>query len=590
MAIFKSKHKKNDGSASNRADATGVASPPLNAQPAQGHFAAPPAAAFHSAKPASLNGSLGRSGIPVPGGSSLYSSAGALSNGAGLPPMHAPVPFASGSLPPSGMSAPAPTPSHTVLYPWSQRHIALLPSQLLPPPSPSDSPSVPLTPLLGPPSPLPFPRYGHSVNPIATASPSGDLYVFGGLVQNAVKNDLYVVQAAPSSAPGAAAPLPVGMIETRGEVPGPRVGHASVGVGNVLIVWGGDTKSRPEERQDDGLYLLNLSTRDWTRVKTVGRAPEGRYGHAAAMVGSRFFVFGGQTDDGGFRNDLCWFDLQKLKMGQPSWSFIEYRPGQIVPPPRTGHTCVTHGDSLYIFGGTDGQYHYNDTWQYDLASGEWTELACIGYIPVPREGHAATLVDDVMYVFGGRGVDGKDLDDLAAFKISNHRWFMFQNMGPAPSGRSGHAMATYGSKVLVLGGESYTSTKADDPAFIHVLDTTKIKYPPDSARPAPAPPAAPERSHHPHPAPFTQQQQQQQLSSSAPPSAAASSHLPQPVKRKTSIPVSASTSAPPPPSGAATATATATAAEQDLLRARAAAASPTGSQRGHHDRAPQQHG
>lgn len=73
----------------------------------------------------------------------------------------------------------------------------------------------------------------------------------------------------------------------------------------------------------------------------------------------------------------------------------------------------------FSFGGTDGQYHYNDTWQYDLATGTWTELACIGYIPVPREGHAATLVDDVMYVFGGRGVDGKDLDDLAAFKISS---------------------------------------------------------------------------------------------------------------------------------------------------------------------------
>ncbi|BGP39376.1 hypothetical protein JCM10449v2_003314 [Rhodotorula kratochvilovae] len=571
MAIFKSKHKKNEGSASNRADATGVASPPLGAPPAAGHFGAPPpVGALQGGKPTSLNGSVGRSGIPVPGGSGLYSSAGSLGNGGGsMPPMHAPVPFASGSLPPSGMpaSAPAPAPapasSHTVLYPWSQRHVTLLPSQLLPPPSPSDSPSAPLTPLLGPPSPLPFPRYGHSVNPIATSSPSGDLYVFGGLVQNAVKNDLYVVQAAPSGASaGAGVPLPVGMIETRGEVPGPRVGHASVGVGNVLIVWGGDTKSRPEERQDDGLYLLNLSTRDWTRVKTVGRAPEGRYGHAAAMVGSRFFVFGGQTDDGGFRNDLCWFDLQKLKMGQPSWSFVEYRPGQVVPPPRTGHTCVTHGDSLYIFGGTDGQYHYNDTWQYDLSSGEWTELACIGYIPVPREGHAATLVDDVMYVFGGRGVDGKDLDDLAAFKISNHRWFMFQNMGPAPSGRSGHAMATYGSKVLVLGGESYTSTKADDPSFIHVLDTTKIKYPPDSARPAPAPPAAPERSHHPHPPPFAQQaaqQQQQQLSSSAPPSSAASG-LPQPIKRKSSIPVSAGAGA------------------EDL---RMRAASPTSSQRSH---------
>jgi hypothetical protein len=75
--------------------------------------------------------------------------------------------------------------------------------------------------------------------------------------------------------------------------------------------------------------------------------------------------------------------------------------------------------SLNSFGGTDGQYHYNDTWCYDTNSGIWVELSCIGYIPVPREGHAATLVDDVMYVFGGRGVDGKDLEDLAAFKITS---------------------------------------------------------------------------------------------------------------------------------------------------------------------------
>ncbi|GAA5912164.1 hypothetical protein JCM8208_000921 [Rhodotorula glutinis] len=608
MAIFKRQHKKDpNGSASNRQDAVG--SPPLHSSTATTASPSQPG----PPKPHSLNGSMGRSGIPVPG-ASLYASNGSLANSA-VPAGPQPPPSSSSSILPEqgaisyqqqpvAAQQPPQQSSHTVLYPWSQRHVSLLPSQLLPPSSPVDSPAQPLTPLLGPPSPLPFPRYGHSVNPVATASPSGDLYIFGGLVQNAVKNDLFVVHAAaagaPPVAPGPAGvpasastvvPLPVALVETRGEVPGPRVGHASVGVGNVLIVWGGDTKSRPEERQDDGLYLLNLSTRDWTRVKTVGRAPEGRYGHAAAMVGSRFFVFGGQTDDGGFRNDLCWFDLQKLKMGQPSWSFVDYRPGQVVPPPRTGHTCVTHGDSLYIFGGTDGQYHYNDTWQYDLSSGEWTELACIGYIPVPREGHAATLVDDVMYVFGGRGVDGKDLDDLAAFKISNHRWFMFQNMGPAPSGRSGHAMATYGSKVLVLGGESYTSTKADDPAFIHVLDTTKIKYPPDSARPAPAPPAAPELSHHPQQSmqqqqfPRTQQQLSspplQPLSSSAPPSSGGAPLPPTPqqppqagtVKRKSSIP------APGFASGSRSAGASGSSSDSDA-RARAASASPTGSQRG----------
>jgi hypothetical protein len=71
------------------------------------------------------------------------------------------------------------------------------------------------------------------------------------------------------------------------------------------------------------------------------------------------------------------------------------------------------------FGGTDGSYHYNDTWAFDVNTRTWQELTCIGYIPVPREGHAAAVVDDVMYVFGGRGVDGKDLNDLAAFKITS---------------------------------------------------------------------------------------------------------------------------------------------------------------------------
>lgn len=83
------------------------------------------------------------------------------------------------------------------------------------------------------------------------------------------------------------------------------------------------------------------------------------------------------------------------------------------------YSCVTTNAIFTSFGGTDGQYHYNDTWSYDLQTRQWTELNCIGFIPLAREGHAAALVDDVIYIFGGRGVDGKDLSDLAAFKISS---------------------------------------------------------------------------------------------------------------------------------------------------------------------------
>jgi N-acetylneuraminic acid mutarotase len=49
---------------------------------------------------------------------------------------------------------------------------------------------------------------------------------------------------------------------------------------------------------------------------------------------------------------------------------------------------------------------------------------------------------------------------------------MFQNMGPSPSGRSGHAMASNGARVFVLGGESSAGAQTEENALIHVLDTS----------------------------------------------------------------------------------------------------------------------
>ncbi|CAH7690948.1 hypothetical protein PPACK8108_LOCUS26445 [Phakopsora pachyrhizi] len=247
-------------------------------------------------------------------------------------------------------------------------------------------------------SPPPFPRYGHSVNSMGTPNGSGDLYIFAGLVSDQVKNDLYVLNvnntnllpssstnnpSIPSSSilnSSAAAlhqnqVLTVGVVETRGEVPLPRVGHAS---------------TREDQKQDDGLYLLNLSTREWTRVKVSGH---------------KFYIFGGQTDNGSFMNDL-W-----------AWQFLSLIPTRSLSLVERMVSIITMTP---------------------------------GSLMQSLERHSATLVDDVMYVLGGRGVDGKDLDDLAAFKIS--------------------------SKVYVLGGESYTSSRPDDPS-IFILSAKNLLKP-----------------------------------------------------------------------------------------------------------------
>ncbi|KDN44358.1 hypothetical protein K437DRAFT_138401 [Tilletiaria anomala UBC 951] len=455
---------------------------------------------------------MGSSGIPAPGGGvpdartrklsdegigSTYQmpSIGATAGGmqSGLPLSSAGAPLFSGMTSGGPSSATGTNSSGSergssrpqqVVYPWSQRQLIVNPPRFLD--ANRQAPPGTL-------SPSPFPRYGLAAN--QTASATGEVYLFGGLVRESVKNDLYIVHVdkvsqspapptpgAPPTSVSVAGGVSATLVQTTGDIPPPRVGHATVLVSNVLILWGGDTKVRADDQQDEGLYLLNLSTREWTRVVSNSDAPKscpvGRYGHTVSIVGSKFYVFGGQVD-GLFLNDLWSFDLNSLK-GNPTWELL--KPNGELPPQRTGHASVTYKDKIYIFGGTDGQYHYNDTWCYEVATNTWSELSCIGYIPVPREGHSTCLVDDVMYIFGGRGVDGKDLGDLASFKISNQRWYMFANMGPSPSGRSGHALTTFQNKVIVLGGESFTGSKPDDPAIVHVLDTGKIKYPPDSAK------------------------------------------------------------------------------------------------------------
>ncbi|KAL2269066.1 hypothetical protein VTJ83DRAFT_3912 [Remersonia thermophila] len=354
----------------------------------------------------------------------------------------------------NGASAPMTNNPNASLYPWSQRRLTYTSSQ-----------------------PPPFPRYGAAVN--AVSSKEGDIYVMGGLINSStVKGDLWLIEAGANMA---CYPL-----ATTAEGPGARVGHASLLVGNAFIVFGGDTKIEETDVLDETLYLLNTSTRQWSRALPAGPRPTGRYGHTLNILGSKLYVFGGQVE-GYFMNDLCAFDLNQLQMPNNRWEILtpgsdgSTPPQGRLPAARTNHTMVTFNDKLYLFGGTNGFQWFNDVWSYDPVTNAWTQLDCIGYIPSPREGHAAALVDDVMYVFGGRKEDGSDLGDLAAFRITTRRWYTFQNMGPSPSPRSGHSMTSVGKTIVVLGGEpSSAATAVNDLALVYCLDTTKIRYPNDS--------------------------------------------------------------------------------------------------------------
>ena len=71
-----------------------------------------------------------------------------------------------------------------------------------------------------------------------------------GLINSStVKGDLWLIEAG-----GSMSCYP---LSATAEGPGPRVGHASLLVGNAFIVYGGDTKIDENDVLDETLYLLN---------------------------------------------------------------------------------------------------------------------------------------------------------------------------------------------------------------------------------------------------------------------------------------------------------------------------------------------
>jgi hypothetical protein len=161
----------------------------------------------------------------------------------------------------------------------------------------------------------PFPRQYYSLS--ATPTAAGELLLFGGKRNGTWSDDLYVISTRNFSTT---------LLQTSGEVPGPRGGHKAALTSTNLLIWGGDSGDR---LLDDSLRVLNLGTsyllmsrptsadqrscspvsREWTRIVANGPGPCGRYRHTVTMVGSKLFIFGGQLYYGNFLNDMWALDL-----------------------------------------------------------------------------------------------------------------------------------------------------------------------------------------------------------------------------------------------------------------------------------------
>ena len=133
--------------------------------------------------------------------------------------------------------------------------------------------------------------------------------------------------------------------------------------------------------------------------------PTPRFGHGAAPVGGRCYLWGGRVQDfsGSGRKKLA----STVEIFDPYLETWEKHPTiGVLPPGLYGGACTSLLDSLYWFGGSDGSSHYNSLHRLDTTTLEWRELQPLNQADGPMRKFGCGMVpflQDQLAMFGGYG-------------------------------------------------------------------------------------------------------------------------------------------------------------------------------------------
>ncbi|KAF8389917.1 hypothetical protein HHK36_024436 [Tetracentron sinense] len=251
------------------------------------------------------------------------------------------------------------------------------------------------------------------------------------------------------------------------------------------------------------LHLSNLS-RDNPDGKKGSRKMSGIYGpgerlgHSCNAIngGNLLYVFGGIDKDGFRTNKVHVFDTggylkfhDFLRISIHAFAvlaFISFQfsrqrwiktkvKGSILPSPRDNHTCTNVQDSLFVFGGSDGNNTLKDTHILDTTSNIWIQKSFSGKGPEAREGHSAALFGIRIFIFGGyrksRHSNALYYNDLYILDTETLKWECAITSDTLPSARHGHTCSSWKNKMVVVGGEDASGCFLSD---VHILDTDTL--------------------------------------------------------------------------------------------------------------------
>jgi len=151
-------------------------------------------------------------------------------------------------------------------------------------------------------------------------------------------------------------------------------------------------------------------------------------------------------------------------------------PTTVTLPARTNHTMVWTGTQVIVFGGsgssitnTGGMYTPGGSWVATNTSG-----AVTGIIPWRVAYHTAVWTGTRMVVFGGQDHNANPNNYGYEFDPATNSWDSINDSYAldAPQSRYRHASVWTGTRLLIWGGVSFSSSYITDGKSMHIADGT----------------------------------------------------------------------------------------------------------------------
>ena len=214
----------------------------------------------------------------------------------------------------------------------------------------------------------------------------------------------------------------------------PYAQEAENGVPKGFMILG-STREIPAGYSPVGISVISGGGDSW---ETKTAMPSARKNAAAAAVGGKIYVIGGEYD-----SENRWLTVvEEYDPATDTWA-----TKASLPAGRRFHTAAAAGGKIYVFGGQNSSPGtVSTTYEYDPVGDTWTTKASM---PTGRECAGAAVVDGKIYVIGGQDSMDQVVGTNEEYDPATNSWSVKADM---PTAREQLGVSSFGGKIYAIGG------------------------------------------------------------------------------------------------------------------------------------------